>query len=191
MRKIIFTVFGLIITAGLFLPDGFINKASAGGPSIDIHIPVPLPPPPPRIFVKPPEIIIIPDSPVVIAPHPEMDVFFYKDYWWCPRGGNWYRSRNYNGPWKTVKPRYIPDNVHRAPRNYRPAYEHEHRIPYGQWKKQWKHRKKMEYRERTEDRYDDRREERREDRREDRREEKRGNNHGYGHGHGHGHGHND
>lgn len=150
MRKIVFVLFGLIISTGVLLPFGFVKEVSAGGPSIDIHIPLPHLPPPPRIFIKPPEIIVIPGSPVFVAPHPDVDIFFYDDYWWSPRGDRWYRSREYNGPWREMDHRYIPDYVRGAPRDYRSVYGHEHHIPYGQWKKQWKHREKMEYRERVE-----------------------------------------
>nr|CBX30196.1 hypothetical protein N47_D30050 [uncultured Desulfobacterium sp.] len=109
----------------------------------------------------------MPGSPVFVAPHPDVDIFFYNDYWWSPRGDRWYRSRDYNGHWKEMDQRHIPDYVRRAPRNYRSVYKHEHRIPYGQWKKQRKHMDKKEYRERSNDRRDDRRDD--------------GRSHGHGH----------
>lgn len=174
MRKIIFVLFVFITATIVLLPVGFIKDASADGPSIDIHLPLPLPPPPPQIFVRPPEMIIIPGSPVFVAPHPDVDIFFYGDYWWSPRGDHWYRSRDYNGPWREMDRRYIPPPVFAFPRDYRSVYAHEHHIPYGQWKKQWKHGDKMEYKERKEDRWEGRREEKGEKR------------HGHGHGHGHG-----
>lgn len=173
MRKIIFILFGLVIVTGFLLPIEFVKEASAEGPSIDIHIPLPLPPPPPRIFIKPPEIIVIPGSPVFVAPHPDVDIFFYDDYWWSPRGDRWYRSRDYNGHWKEMDGRHLPDFVRHAPRNYRTVYKHEHRIPYGQWKKQRNHGEKVKYKKKAESKH--------EERREDRREEQKQDKHGRGH----------
>lgn len=175
MKKTIFILFALIITSCVLLSSGFVENVSAQGPSVDVHISLP---PPPRIFIKPPEILVIPGSPVVVAPHPEVDIFFYGDYWWSPRGDRWYRSKKYDGPWKEMKHRYVPEHVRGVPRNYRSVYNHEHRMPYGQWKKQRKHWEKTRYKERKETKYKERKQETREERQEERREE--------GHGHGHG-----
>ena len=119
MKKYIFSLFGLIGVAVVLLTSGSIQEAKAG-PRISINIP--LPPPPPFLFPSPPRVIVVPRSEVVIAPHPDVDVFFYGDYWWSPRGNRWFRSRHYNGPWNVVKLRYVPSHVRGVPRDYRTVY---------------------------------------------------------------------
>ncbi|MBU1053142.1 MAG: hypothetical protein KKC46_04835 [Proteobacteria bacterium] len=184
MKKPIFILFAFIITACVLLSAGFVLNVSAQGPSVDVHISLP---PPPRIFIKPPEILVIPGSPVVVAPHPEVDIFFYGDYWWSPRGDRWYRSNKYDGPWKEMKHRYVPEYVRGVPRNYRSVYKHEHRMPYGQWKKQRKHWKKENYKTKKEVKAKDYRKEtkhkeRKNETREERPEDRREDGHGRGHG---------
>ncbi|MBU0544606.1 MAG: hypothetical protein KKH97_04640 [Proteobacteria bacterium] len=142
MKKSIYGLFILTAVTGVLLTFGWVQGAKAG-PRISINIP--LPPPPPFLFPSPPKIIVVPRSEVVIAPHPEVDVFFYGDYWWSPRGNRWFRSRNYNGPWNRVSSRYVPSHVRGVPRDYRTVYEKEPRYPYenhDRWMKQKKHERK-------------------------------------------------
>jgi hypothetical protein len=91
--------------------------------------------PQPAYVEQPPDMIVIPRSNVYFAPGVSVDLFFYDNFWWNRRGGRWYRSNAYNGNWVAVGPRHVPGPVYRVPANYRTAYAHEQRIPYGQWKK--------------------------------------------------------
>jgi hypothetical protein len=162
-----------IIAIGIMFPFGMITNKALAGVDVSIGINIPVSPPPHVVFTRPPEMLVLPGSPVFVAPHPEVDVFFYSGYWWSPRGDRWYRSRAYNGPWRVMDHRYVPEYVRGVPRDYRSTYAHEHRIPYGQWKKQHHYHPAEPYRGRPEYRY----------------EERRGNGHDHGYGHGHGHGH--
>ena len=92
--------------------------------------------PPPIVVREPPEIVMVPGSNVYFVPGYDFDMFFYDGYWWSPRGDRWYRSRAYNGPWRVVARRVVPQPVYRVPRDYRRVYVREHRIPYGQWKRE-------------------------------------------------------
>ena len=90
---------------------------------------------------EPQEVVGIPGSSVYFVPGFQSDVFFYNNYWWSPRGNQWYRARDYNGPWGNVEQRSVPAPVYRVPNDYRVRYENEKRIPYGQWKNQGKNNK--------------------------------------------------
>ena len=152
MRKIIFGILGLPVILGLLSAFGAITEAREG---VQVNINLG---PPPIVVAEPPEVVLVPGSQVYFVPQPEIDVFFYNGYWWSPRGDRWYRASAYNGPWVIVERRLIPAPVIRVPRNYRVRYEREHRIPYGQWKKEFRHREKEERREWKEERMEERRE---------------------------------
>lgn len=108
---------------------------------------------PPHIVVaEPPELVLVPDLQLYFVPHPEIDVFFFNGFWWSLRGKSWYRAKAYNGPWGIVKKRHVPAPLFRIPRDYRERYNHEHRIPYRQWKEQGRHHEREEHRDRHEDR---------------------------------------
>lgn len=97
--------------------------------------------PPPVVVAEPPELVMIPGSYVYFVPAYDFDIFFYDGYWWSPRGERWYRSRSYDGPWRSVSRRNVPRQVYRVPKDYREVYVREKHIPYGQWKKDKKYKK--------------------------------------------------
>jgi hypothetical protein len=66
--------------------------------SVDIGLSVPLPPP--IVFSAPPEMVILPETEVYVAPEYDQDLFFYGGWWWRPWGGRWYRSLNYDSGWE-------------------------------------------------------------------------------------------
>ena len=92
--------------------------------------------PPPIVVSAPPAVVMIPQSQVYFVPDPQIDVFFYGGYWWSPRGNQWYRARQYNGPWGAIEQRRVPRAVIYVPGDYRGRYERERHVPYGQWKKE-------------------------------------------------------
>lgn len=127
----------LVSLSAIALAAGFTNAAPAFaevGVNVNVGIPVAVAPQP--VYIEePPDMVVIPRSSVYFAPGVSVDLFFYDNYWWHHRGDRWYRAGAYNGPWTTVRPRYVPAPVYRVPANYRTVYVHEERIPYGQWKK--------------------------------------------------------
>jgi hypothetical protein len=135
MRTSIYGVLGLVALLGALFGFGGTKEAPA---EVNVNINIG---PPPIVVAEPPEVVMIPGSPVFFVPIPDIDVFFYNGYWWSPRGSHWYRARAYKGPWRVVNQRYIPAPVFRVPKNYRNVYEKEQHIPYGQWKKQGKEHK--------------------------------------------------
>ena len=65
--------------------------------AVDINISFPLPPP--IVFAAPPELIVIPETYVYVAPDIDVDLFFWNGWWWRLWEGRWYRSRYYNQGW--------------------------------------------------------------------------------------------
>lgn len=98
--------------------------------------------PPPVVVHEPPELVVVPRTMVYFVPGVEIDLFFYRGFWWTRHGGRWYRSRAYNGPWIIVGPRHVPVEIVRLPRDYRTVYVRERRIPYGHLKKDWERRER-------------------------------------------------
>jgi hypothetical protein len=90
---------------------------------------------PPVVAAPPSEVVLIPGSDIYYVPGVSVDLFFYGGYWWSPRGSQWYRAYEPNGPWVVVGRRYVPSPLFRVPRDYRVAYRGADRIPYGHWKR--------------------------------------------------------
>jgi len=65
--------------------------------AVDISIGISLPPP--IVFAAPPELIVLPDTYVYVAPDIDVDFYFWNGWWWRFWEGRWYRSRYYNRGW--------------------------------------------------------------------------------------------
>jgi hypothetical protein len=130
MCKIVNRNTGPAILLGVLLVCGTPLMATAGvnvGVNVNIG-------PPPIVVPAPPEVVMVPGSEVYFVPGLDFDVFFYNGYWWSPRGERWYRSREYNGPWRTVGRRFVPGPVFHVPHDYRRVYGRERHIPYHEWR---------------------------------------------------------
>jgi hypothetical protein len=68
-------------------------------------------PPPPPVFRSEPRVIVVNDVQVVDDDHCSDDVFRTENTWWRLRGGYWYRSASWRGPWASVDVRRVPDRV--------------------------------------------------------------------------------
>lgn len=159
MRKSIHGAMAAGVLFVAFIVPGSMNEVSA---QINVNINIG---PPPITVVEPPAVVMIPNSMIYFVPQVEYDVFFYDNYWWSPRGSQWYRASAYNGLWVIIENHSIPAPVYGVPKDYRQRYENEHHIPYGQWKKQWDDQGKNNH--------DERRGEKREDK-----QDKHGGGHG-------------
>jgi hypothetical protein len=107
-------------------------------PRADVNISVGVGVPPPLTIPSPPSVFLIPGTYAYFVPDLDVDILFYRGYWYRPHGGHWYRATRYNGPWtyivKPKVPRVLIDlspDFHHVP----PGHQ---RIPYGQLKKHWK-----------------------------------------------------
>ena len=65
---------------------------------IDIRISIPLPPP--ILFSAPPELVVLPETEVYVAPDYDQDLYFYQGFWWRFWLGRWYRSLYYDSGWE-------------------------------------------------------------------------------------------
>jgi hypothetical protein len=112
------------------------------GVSVDVNVPLP----PPIVFSAPPEVVVIPETNVYVAPDVEADIFFSRGWWWRPWQGRWYRSRRYDGGWgyyRSAPPpfyRRVPPGWRNDYREHRwrgREWQHE-RIPHGEMERNWR-----------------------------------------------------
>jgi hypothetical protein len=66
-----------------------------------------------------PSTVMLPGTRVSwVREYSDADVYQSGSSWYCYRGGNWYRSRNYRGPWGGVSVNLVPREISYAPANY-------------------------------------------------------------------------
>jgi len=68
-------------------------------------------PPPPVAFGAAPHYVTVNDVFVVDDPRCDDDVFHADSMWWRMRGGYWFRSASWRGPWVAVDVRRVPERV--------------------------------------------------------------------------------
>jgi hypothetical protein len=97
----------------------------------DVHVGINIgtPPPPPVVYQAPPQLVVVPRSPVYYAPRIPDDVFVYYDQYYTYRSGFWYWAGGYEGPWFQIGIERVPPRVLAVPVAY---YKHPPR--------HWKHR---------------------------------------------------
>ena len=140
-RNFVLLFVGTMLLILMVLPN-------AGLAEVKINIGVNLPPPPPLVIPAPPPMFVIPRTYVYFAPGVDVDIFFYRGYWYRPYQGHWYRSRSYNGKWVYLSPPKVPPVFLNLPPDFRrlpPGYRH---IPYGDLRKNWKRWEREKYWER-------------------------------------------
>ena len=134
MKKLLWgTVFlALVIAAPL---------PATAGVDISVHIPLP----PPIFFGAPPQLIVLPETYVYVAPDADVDIFFYDGWWWRPWEGRWYRSAYYDSGWAYYD--RVPVFYRAVPSGWRNDYRdhrwrgHEwdyQRIPHQQVQQNWR-----------------------------------------------------
>jgi hypothetical protein len=101
---------------------------AADNVSIGVNIGVPAPPPPPMVFPAPPQLVIIPGSPVYYAPSASVNFFFHSGRYYTFHDGAWFFATKHNGPWAFIKPAHVPAPVLGVPVAY-------YKIPPGHAKK--------------------------------------------------------
>ena len=137
---------------------------------------------PPIAWNMEPRVVFVDEVAVVQDDHCDEDVFRYSNTWWRMRGGWWYRSSSWRGPWHSVDVRIVPGPVLHVPGE---RWKHAPHGGPGYIHSAARHERVMERRvERREDRRMDRREDRRKDRREDRRQDHKEKSHRHGNDHG-------
>ena len=112
---------------------------------VNVNIGVNVPLPPPFVFPAPPEVIVIPGTSAYYPPAVDVDIVFYRDYWYRPYANHWYRSRSYNGPWVFIAPERLPRVIISLPPDYRHVPPGHRYIPYGHVKRQWRSWEREKY----------------------------------------------
>ncbi len=116
MKKTSYFVTGIASLIILFAVS-FSFPAKTQASNVNLHIGIGLPLPPVRV-IAPPQVFLIPQTPVYYTPYYETPLFFYSGYWYRPFGGYWHRGVSYSGPWHRVHHRYVPTVIHQLPSHY-------------------------------------------------------------------------
>jgi len=69
-------------------------------------------------LAAPPPLVAIPSSPVMYAPAAPANYFFYGGQYYVFTRDNWYLGPDFNGPWTTVAPAYVPPPILAVPVRY-------------------------------------------------------------------------
>ncbi len=77
--------------------------------------------PPAIIFAEPPQMVVIPETYVYVAPYLNVDIFFHQGWWWRPWEGRWYRSQHYNSGWRRY--RDVPSFYRSVPSGWRHEFK--------------------------------------------------------------------
>ncbi len=134
-------MFGFLVVGAMFLAlTGFSSQSDAGVnvgiginiPTVGIGVNIPA-----YTFAAPPPVVVVPGTNVYVAPEANIDIVFYRGYWYRPYEGRWYRASDYNGPWAHLAPSRVPHVLVDLPPDYRNIPPGHTRIPYGQLKKNW------------------------------------------------------
>lgn len=166
MKKSLLSLFGV---SAVLLALGLVTAATASA-EVNVNINVPLPG---LVIPAPPGLVVIPGTYVYYPPDVDVDIFFYRGYWYRPYRGGWYIANGYNGPWRVVGPRRVPRALISVPPAYRHVSQGYERMPYGHVQRNWRTWERERY-------WDNRREEG------GKREGHDGRAHGHGRGNGNG-----
>jgi hypothetical protein len=99
------------------------TSATAQDVKIDIGLGVP-----PIVLTAPPQLVVVPGTPVYYAPDVSADLFFYRGRYYAVANGVWSRAPAYQGPWAVIQLGQVPPPVVAVPVEY-------YKVPPGQLKK--------------------------------------------------------
>jgi hypothetical protein len=97
---------------------------AGGNVSIGINIGAPAPPPLPMVVAAPPQLVVVPGTPVYYAPDVGFNYFVYGGQYFTLYNGSWFVATTYNGPWTFVAVEQVPRPVLAVPVTY-------YRVPPG------------------------------------------------------------
>ncbi len=121
-------VFAVIVVAALGLPV-MPAPVQADSVSIGVNIGSPPPPPPPAYVVaSPPQLVVVPGTPVYYAPTLSVNFFAFGGRYYTHHDGAWFMTTNYGGPWRFVAVERVPQPVLAMPVAY-------YKVPPGHMKK--------------------------------------------------------
>jgi hypothetical protein len=106
---------------------------SKAGVSININVPLPG-----LVIPVSPSLVVVPGTYVYYPPEIDVDIFFYRGYWYRPYRRGWYRAADYNGPWYGITSRRVPRPVYGIPKDYRSSHKRHTRVPCGEVQRNWR-----------------------------------------------------
>jgi hypothetical protein len=83
---------------------------------------------PPIVLTAPPQLVVVPGTPVSYAPDVQANLFFYQGRYYTVASGVWSMAPTYSGPWAAIQIGQVPPPVLAVPVAY-------YKIPPGQLKK--------------------------------------------------------
>lgn len=104
---------------------------------------------PPHVRIgRRPDLIPIPGRYAYFIPDTDADIFFYRGDWYRFYKVRWFRSDDYNGPWRSISD--VPPALKDLPLDYRrtPSW---HRVPFGELRHNWKRWEQEKYWDRRRD----------------------------------------
>ena len=100
--------------------------ASATASDVKINIGLGVPP---IVLTTPPQLVVVPGTPVYYAPDVQANLFVYKGRYYTVANGVWSRAPAYSGPWAVIQIGQVPAPVLSVLVEY-------YKIPPGHLKKQ-------------------------------------------------------
>lgn len=92
---------------------------------------------PPTHFSAPPQLVMVPNTSVFVAPNMEGDLLFYHGHWWRPYQGKWYRSTTYHGPWRHIAHDKVPYAFFGVLFGFHRAYRQHDRFSHAEVETNW------------------------------------------------------
>jgi len=131
MKKSIFSAIKLTAAFAAFC----LFSPAISNAEVNIGVTVALPP---LVIPAPPALVVIPGSYVYYPPDVGVDIFFYHNFWYRAYRGQWFRAREYNGPWRNIAIERVPRAVIGIPPGFRRGPIVYERVPYGDVRKNWR-----------------------------------------------------
>jgi hypothetical protein len=108
---------GPVIGAVLLILSGLSDPALS---RVDVNSGVAVPlPPPPLLIPAPPALVLIPGTRVHRTAGSDVDLLFYRGWWYRPYEGRWFRARSCQGAWVFIPPSKVPPALLALPPDYR------------------------------------------------------------------------
>jgi hypothetical protein len=95
-----------------------LSAASAAGPDVKINIGLGAPAVPPVIVTTPPQLAVVPGTPVYYAPGAPQNLFFYKGRYYTLVNNVWSTAPASTGPWVVIQLGKVPQPVLAVPVEY-------------------------------------------------------------------------
>lgn len=111
-------------TSGLMMRPAAVQADSF---SLGINIGPPPPPPPAYVVQAPPQLVVVPGTPVYYAPSLSFNFFAYGGRYYTHYNGGWFMATAYGDPWNYVAVPSVPRPVLGVPVSY-------YKIPPGHMK---------------------------------------------------------